>query len=125
MKKLLATAGLLGSTLLAFPVSAQSTPPAAPSAGSDASGAPGFMTRLEPGQMLASELMDQDVLGTDDKEIGEVEDVVLDRSGRAVALIVEVDEGLGERTVAVPLSAIRIDAAGPAATGSVQSAGQA
>ena len=121
MKKLLLTAGLLGSTLLAPAAMAQSTP-AQPSATPPAG--VNFITRLEAGQMLASKIMDEDVVGADNKDIGDVEDLVLDRSGKVVAVVVEVDKGLGDRTVALPLSAIQMNAADAATTGSVQSSGQ-
>lgn len=121
MKKLLLTAGLLGSTLLASAAMAQSTP-AQPSATAPAG--VNFMTRLEAGQMLASKIMDEDVVGADNKDIGDVEDLVLDRSGKVVAVVIEVDEGLGDRTVALPLSAIQMNAADAATTGSVQGSGQ-
>ena len=123
MKKLLLTAGLLGSTLLASAALAQTTP-AQPSSGATAPAGVNFMTRLEAGQMLASKIMDEDVVGADNKDIGDIEDLVLDRSGKVVAVVVEVDRGLGDRTVALPLSAVQINAADAATTGSVQGSGQ-
>ncbi|MFC5084143.1 PRC-barrel domain-containing protein [Microvirga arabica] len=120
---MLLTAGLLGSTLLASAATAQSTP-AQPSSGATAPAGVNFMTRLEAGQMLASKIMDEDVVGADNKDIGDVEDLVLDRSGKVVAVVIEVDEGLGDRTVALPLSAIQMNAADAATTGSVQGSGQ-
>lgn len=119
--KMLLTAGLLGSTLLASAAMAQ-TAPAQPSATPPA--AVNFMTRLEAGQMLASKIMDEDVVGADNKDIGDVEDLVLDRSGKVVAVVIEVDKGFGDRTVALPLSAIQMTAADAATTGSVQNSGQ-
>ncbi len=123
MKKLLLTTGLLGSTLLASAAMAQSTP-AQPSSGAAAPAGMNFMTRLEAGQMLASKIMDEDVVGPDNKDIGDIEDLVLDRNGRIVAIVVEVDEGLGDRTIALPLSAIQMNAPDAATTGSVQGSGQ-
>ncbi len=122
MKKLL-TASLLGSTLLASAALAQSSP-AQPSSGTAAPAGINFMTRLEAGQMLASKIMDEDVVGADNKDIGDIEDLVLDRSGKVVAVVVEVSEGLGDRTVALPLSAVQMNAADAATTGSVQGSGQ-
>jgi sporulation protein YlmC with PRC-barrel domain len=118
MRKTLITAGLLGSALLASAAMAQTSPAPQPSA--PASGSSEFITRLSPGSMLVSDLMDQDILGADNKDIGDVEDVVLDRNGRVVALVVEIDEGLGDRTVALPLSAFQMNAADASTTGSVQ-----
>jgi len=74
--------------------------------------------------MLASQIMEEDVVGADNKDIGDLEDLVLDRSGRVVAVIIEVDEGLGDRTVALPLSAVQINAPDAATTGSVEGSGQ-
>ncbi|HEV2565419.1 MAG TPA: PRC-barrel domain-containing protein [Microvirga sp.] len=122
MTKTLVPAVLFGSALLASAALAQTSP--APAAQPNASGAANFMTRLEPGQMLASKIMDEDVVGADNKDIGDIEDLVLDRSGRVVAVVVEVDEGLGDRTVALPLSAIQMNAADATTTGSVQGSGQ-
>jgi hypothetical protein len=119
MKKLMLTAGLLGSTLLASAAMAQTTP-AQPSSGAAAPAGVNFITRLEAGQMLASKIMDEDVVGADNKDIGDIEDLVLDRSGKVVAVVVEVSEGLGDRTVALPLSAVQMNAPDAATTGSVQ-----
>ncbi|MBQ0820090.1 PRC-barrel domain-containing protein [Microvirga sp. HBU67558] len=123
MKRTLLTTSLLGSVLLASAAVAQTSP--APASQPGGSAGPGFITRLEPGQMLASKIMDEDVVGADNKDIGDVEDLVLDRSGRVVAIVVEVDEGIGDRTVALPLSAVQMNAADAATTGSVQGSGQA
>ncbi|MBJ6124892.1 PRC-barrel domain-containing protein [Microvirga splendida] len=121
MIKLL-TAGLLGSTLLASAAMAQTAPSttAQPSSGANAPAGMNFMTRLEAGQMLVSKIMDEDVVGADNKDIGDLEDLVFDRSGRIVAVVVEVDEGLGDRTVALPVSAVQMNGPDAATTGSVQ-----
>jgi len=127
MNKTMLTAGLLCSALMASSAMAQTSPaPANPSASApSAAAAPGFLTRLEAGQMLASRLMDADVLGTDNKDIGDVEDVVLDRSGKVVGLVIEVEKGIGDRTVALPLSALQMSPADAATTGSVRTGGTA
>ncbi|MBO1904783.1 PRC-barrel domain-containing protein [Microvirga sp. 3-52] len=122
MRKTLITAGLLGSALLTSAAMAQTSPAPVPQSSAPASGT--FMTRLEPGQMLASKIMDGDVAGADNKDIGDVEDLVLDRNGRVVAVVIEVDEGLGDRTVALPLGAVQMNAADATTTGSVQGSGQ-
>jgi hypothetical protein len=122
MTKTLVPAVLLGSALLASVAMAQTSP--APATQPNASGAANFITRLEPGQMLASKIIDEDIVGADNKDMGDIEDLVLDRSGRVVAVVVEVDEGLGDRTVALPLSAIQMNAADASTTGSVQGSGQ-
>ena len=125
MNKTTLTAGLLFSALMTTTAMAQTSPAPAspPSSTTGASAAPGFLTRLEPGQILASRIMDADVLGADDKDIGDVEDVVLDRSGKVVGLVIEVEKGLGDRTVALPLSAFQMNAADATTTGSVRTGG--
>ncbi len=121
MKKMLVATALLGSTLLASGAMAQSSP--ASNGNRSPANASEFITQLSPGAMLLSDLMDQDIIGADNKDIGEVEDVILDRKGKVVALVIEVDKGLGDRKVALPMTAFRI---GPdaATTGSVQGSNQ-
>ena len=125
MNKTTLTAGLLFSALMTTTAMAQTSPAPTnpPSSTTNSSAAPGFLTRLEPGQMLAFRIMDADVLGADDKDIGDVEDVVLDRSGKVVGLVIEVEKGLGDRTVALPLSAFQMNAADATTTGSVRTGG--
>jgi sporulation protein YlmC with PRC-barrel domain len=121
--KTLFMAGLLGSSLLATGALAQ---PSASSA-SQASPAPNakeFMTQLSPGTMLLSDFMDQDVIGPDNDDIGDVEDVVLDHNGQVAAVVIEVEEGLGDRTVALPMSALRMSADAET-TGAIQGSNQA
>ena len=118
--KTLLMAGLLGSTLLATGAMAQSSPtnPSSPAANSAQ-----FITQLGPDSMLLSDFMDLDVIGPDNKDIGDVEDVVLDRNGKVAAVVIEVEEGLGDRTVALPMNAFQMSAASET-TGSVQGANQ-
>lgn len=125
MKKLLVTAGLLGSALLATNAMAQSssTPAQPGAASSTSSSSPGFLTQLTPDTMLVSKLMDEDVVGADNKDIGDVEDVVIDRNGQVVAVVVEIDEGIGDRTVALPMNAFQISPDAET-TGSVQGSNQ-
>ncbi|HZH12217.1 MAG TPA: PRC-barrel domain-containing protein [Microvirga sp.] len=116
--KMLLMAGLLGSTLLGTSAMAQSEQTHAEHS-SQAANPSQFMTQLPAGAMLLSDLMDEDVVGPDDKDIGDVEDLVLDRTGRVAAVVIEVEEGLGDRMVALPLNAFQMmpDAE---TTGSVQ-----
>jgi sporulation protein YlmC with PRC-barrel domain len=64
-----------------------------------------------PGDSLpVSEYYKEDVYDAHDSKIGDIKDVLLDKSGRAVAVIVGVGGFLGidEKDVAVPFSAIRV-----------------
>lgn len=130
MRTKLITAGLLCSTLLAPAAMAQATPQSAtsqqsPGSIASPSGNTNFITQLAPGTILASDLMDQDVVGPDGQDIGEVGNVILDRNGRVIALVIEVDDGLGDREVAVPMSAFQMSLDDQATTtGSVQNTNQ-
>jgi sporulation protein YlmC with PRC-barrel domain len=65
-------------------------------------------TQLENGQLLAKRLMDRDIYSSDDVEIGEIEDLVLDAQGKAVAAVIEVEGRLGftDKYVAIPFAQI-------------------
>jgi sporulation protein YlmC with PRC-barrel domain len=58
----------------------------------------------KPDQLLASKLKGADVLGADDHKIGDVSDILLDKSGKVEAFIVSVGGflGLGSKEVALP-----------------------
>ena len=119
MKNLAMTAAFLGTTLLASGAMAQTAPTTPP-----ASGSTQFITQLSPDTMLLSDLMDLDVMGPDNKGIGDVEDVVLGRDGKVAAVVIEVDKGIGDRTVALPMSAFQL-VQDTATTGSVQTGASA
>ncbi|ONG45627.1 hypothetical protein BKE38_26285 [Pseudoroseomonas deserti] len=57
-------------------------------------------------------LLDADVHGEADREIGEIDDIILPEGGGAPVAILSVGGflGLGERHIAVPLSQLRHDA---------------
>lgn len=120
--KTLLMAGLFGSTLMATGAMAQTEQTHA-NQPSQAANSSQFLTQLPAGSMMLSDLMDEDVVGPDNKDIGDVEDVVLDRKGHVAAVVIEVDEGLGDRVVALPLSAFQITPEAKT-TGSVQGSGQ-
>ncbi|WP_159347873.1 PRC-barrel domain-containing protein [Roseomonas harenae] len=84
---------------LSSPVSAQA-PGAAPSA-----------TSIPAGHIRAEQLMDRDVYTTDNVEVGEVDDLVIDPAqGQVTMVIIELEGRLGltHRHVAVPLQRLRI-----------------
>lgn len=65
---------------------------------------------LGPDHVLASDLDGTNVYGTAGEEIGEVSDVVLNRNGESVAIVVGVGGflGIGQKNVAIPFSAVEI-----------------
>ncbi|WOH48230.1 DUF4142 domain-containing protein [Bradyrhizobium sp. sBnM-33] len=64
----------------------------------------------EPNQMLGSDLRGTQVRGANDENIGEINDILVDRKGGVVAVIVGVGGflGIGEKNVAIPFHALEI-----------------
>ena len=117
--------GLLGSTLITAPALAQITPapapgnPALPPASTQAApmttGQGGSMNFLEvrpQDQFRASKLIGTLVIGANNESIGEINDVLMDQNGRAHAVIIGVGGflGIGEKDVAIPMTAIQFSA---------------
>ncbi|MCI0755217.1 PRC-barrel domain-containing protein [Teichococcus vastitatis] len=63
-------------------------------------------TQIEAGQTRAKMLLDRDVYSSDDVEIGEVEDLILNAQQQVVLAVIEIESRLGftEKYVAVPLA---------------------
>jgi sporulation protein YlmC with PRC-barrel domain len=77
----------------------------------------------QAGQMLGSDLRGTRVYGANQENIGDISDILLDREGRVVAVIVGVGGflGIGQKDVAVPYQALEIvahDRAGVTGTAS-------
>src|SRR3954463_4618409 len=102
-------------------------------------GAPGdLFYRQQPGQVLASrQLVGATVVGPNNERIGDVNDVLLDRNGQAVAIVVGVGGflGIGEKDVAVSFNQVQFTprkqgggaggSAGAGGTGATGTAGTA
>jgi hypothetical protein len=103
-----AVGGLMMTTALA-----QSPAPSATTAPSAGAVAGSVITQQSPNQWLASKFMGTDVIGTDDAKIGDVSDVLFDKSGKVDALIVGVGGflGIGQKDVALPISSFQVIAA--------------
>lgn len=84
----------------------QMTPPAP---GTSAQ-APAFITQQMPNQMLASNIIGTSVYGSANESLGEVNDLLMERSGNVTAAVIGVGGflGVGEKNVAVPFQAIEI-----------------
>jgi hypothetical protein len=114
---------LLGTALLAIPAAAQtgsgasSDQPAASSGSSSAgstasapaSGSAQFITQAQSGQWRASKLVGVDVYGQNNEKIGDIKEVLVDKSGAAKAAVIGVGGflGIGEKDVAVPFNALQ------------------
>ena len=91
-----------------------------------------FMTQMQPNQIMASKLIGTRVVSSNNESIGDINDVIVDRNGQAVAAVVGVGGvlGIGEKDVAVPFNSLEFasgqqanagagnNAAAPATTGS-------
>ena len=68
--------------------------------------------KMNPEHMRASKWIGKDVHGADDKQVGDVKDLILDKEGKVQQVIVSVGGflGIGEKHVALPLSEVKIGA---------------
>ncbi len=114
------TGAVLAIVIASVPAaSAQtSSSPSTPAPGALSSGAStgsaSFLTRQTGDQMLVSDLMDMSVYGPDGQSIGEINDVLLDRMGNVVAVVIGVGGflGIGEKDVAVPYQSLQMSRTG-------------
>jgi Predicted outer membrane protein len=69
-----------------------------------------FMTQIQSGQWLASKLEGLNVYNDNNDKVGDIRELLLDRSGKIQAVVVGVGGflGVGERDVAVPFEQVRI-----------------
>lgn len=112
--RFLVTAGL-ALTLAAAPAFAQTstTSPGArgkTAATSSAQGdGSGVTERMKPGQLRASKLIGKNVYGPDNKDIGDVADLILDKDGRVQQIVLSVGGflGIGDKKIAVPMSEVK------------------
>src|SRR4051812_12234753 len=87
------------------PPSASTATPAAPRASTTApaAGKANFVAKQTNDQWLASKFKGTDVIGTDDKKIGDVSDILFDKDKKIDAYIVGVGGflGIGQKDVAI------------------------
>ncbi|QRM28317.1 PRC-barrel domain-containing protein [Microvirga sp. VF16] len=112
---------LLGTTLIAAPALAQTSPPAgsppAPSAGDRSFGANeparmntgNWLAQEQPGQWRASKLEGLDIYNQNNEKIGDISELLVDSSGKIQAVVVGVGGflGIGERDVAIPFDQVK------------------
>jgi sporulation protein YlmC with PRC-barrel domain len=118
---------LMASLLVAGHAAAQTTssPPlsageGAATAGSAAKGSV-FLEHRQPDQFRSTNLRGTRVYGANNENIGEINDVLISRSGQVAAVIVGVGGflGIGEKDVAIPMSMLLFQP-GAAASGSTE-----
>jgi sporulation protein YlmC with PRC-barrel domain len=85
--------------------SSSDSPPAAKSESmkSEGSGKTNFVSAQKPDQWLASKFKGTDVLGSDNQKIGDVSDILFDKSGKIEAFVIGVGGflGVGSKEVAL------------------------
>jgi hypothetical protein len=120
-KLLIATAatGLMLSTALAQTTTPPTTAPApstAPAEKMDTSKAPAtksdakFISAQGSDQWVASKFKGVDVMGPNDEKIGDVDDMLFDKDGKILAVIVGVGGflGIGQKDVALDMAAFQV-----------------
>ena len=93
------------------PHSSDSTPPAkSESMKSEGSGKTNFVSAQKPDQWLASKFKGTDVLGSDNQKIGDVSDILFDKSGKVEAFVIGVGGflGVGSKEVALAPSSFDV-----------------
>src|SRR5262252_2572444 len=113
VKKLLLSTALsvaVAGAAFAQSPSAPSTSDSTPAAKSESSGKTNFVSSQKPDQWLASKFKGTDVLGSDNQKIGDVSDILFDKTGKVEAFVVSVGGflGMGSKEVALAPSSFDV-----------------
>ena len=96
----------------ASPPSAEAPQPIEPAApkSAEASGGAQFLTKQESGDVLASNLIGKSVYNAQDEAIGDINDLVTDKSGKVLAVLIGTGGflGMGEKDVAIRFEDLRL-----------------
>ena len=105
-----AVSGLLLSTALAETPANPNQSGAMNSAKERSAASTQAITQQAPDQWLGSQLIGLEVIGANNEEIGDVNDILVDKSGKVDALVVGVGGflGIGEKDVALPMTVFEI-----------------
>ena len=111
MLRTLAYTALCGATLVGSGAYAADNPavPTAPPVQTQATTGVNFVTSQDKGQWRAPKLIGVGVYGPDDKQIGKIDDLILDKNGATRTIVIGVGGflGFGKKDVAVPFSAMQ------------------
>jgi hypothetical protein len=126
LKRIMAVAAVSGLALTSAlaqtstsPSSTGSTNATSTTPAPSAAGKADFVGKQTPDQHLASKFKGTDVIGTDDKKIGDVSDVLFDKDNKIVAFVVGVGGflGIGQKDVAIaPASFQTVSGSGDSST---------
>ena len=101
------TATALSALLVTGAIAQSST---TPSATTGAAGSQSVISEQKPDQFLASKFKGTDVVGADNQKIGDVNDVLFDKSGQIQAVIIGVGGflGMGAKDVALSMQSFEV-----------------
>jgi sporulation protein YlmC with PRC-barrel domain len=98
-----ALSAAMATSALAQSANMPSSSDPAPAAKSEGSGKTSFVPSQKPDQWLASKFKGTDVVGSDNEKIGDVSDILFDKSGKVEAFVISVGGvlGVGAKEVAL------------------------
>jgi sporulation protein YlmC with PRC-barrel domain len=78
------------------------------------------LAMAQPGQMMASDLRGMNVYASNNENVGDIKDILLERDGRVAAMVIGVGGflGIGEKNVALPFEAFDFTGRAPSASAS-------
>jgi hypothetical protein len=126
LKRLMVTAAV--SALMISGAMAQDAPKADAPKAEASKAAPAdaakFLSSQSTDQWVFSKFKGTDVLGPDNAQVGDVNDLLFDKNGKIIGMIVGIGGflGIGEKSVAIDMSAFQVV---PASTGTSTSVGAA
>lgn len=95
---------IVGTALVATPAAAQTG-----SIANSPGGSMNFMAQQDANQWRADKMIGLNVYDPQNNKVGDIKDILLDRSGQAEAVVIGVGGflGMGEKNVAVPYNALQ------------------
>ena len=113
LKKLMLTTALsaaVATAAFAQAPGSSNSPSPAPVAQSQSSGKTNFVASQKPNQWLATKFKGTDVVGADNQKIGDVSDILFDKTGKIDAFVVSVGGflGMGSKEVALAPSSFDV-----------------
>ena len=105
----LAFVGLSLAAAPAFAQNAQTNMPASNSTGASSAASVNYMTSMKGGEWRASKLKGVNVYNNANEKIGDVNEILIDNSGKIDAVVIGVGGflGMGEHDVAVPFNQLK------------------
>lgn len=105
LKKLLMSTALSAAVATAAFAQSPGTPSSSslPAAQAQSSGKMNFVSSQKPDQWLGSKFKGTDVVGSDNQKIGDVSDILFDKSGKVEAFVISVGGflGVGSKEIAL------------------------